>query len=94
MGESETKYDVAISFLHKDETLASAINARLSEQFNVFVYSKRQEELVGTNGLESFREAFLAESRLVVVLYREGWAKTPFTRVEEQAIKDRFLDDG
>lgn len=94
MAESETKYDVAISFLHKDETLASAISARLSEQFNVFVYSKRQEELAGTNGLESFREAFLAKSRLVVVLYREGWGSTPFTRVEQQAITDRFLEDG
>jgi hypothetical protein len=94
MSESETKYDVAISFLHTDETLASAIDARLSEQFNVFVYSKRQEELAGTNGLESFREVFSAESRLVVVLYREGWGSTPFTRVEQQAITDRFLEDG
>jgi len=94
MGESETKYDVAISFLHRDETLALAIDARLREQFNVFVYSKRQEELVGTNGLESFREAFLTESRLAVVLYREGWGTTPFTRVEQQAITDRFLTDG
>lgn len=76
MGESETKYDMAISFLHRDETLALAIDARLSEQFSVFVYSKRQEELAGTNGLESFRE------------------RTPFTRVEQQAITDRFLEDG
>ncbi len=94
MGESETKYDVAISFLHMDETLALAIDARLREQFNIFVYPKRQEELAGTNGLESFREAFLTESRLVVVLYREAWGTTPFTRVEQQAITDRFLKDG
>ncbi len=94
MGDSETNYDVAISFLHRDENLAREIDTRLSEQFNVFVYSKRQEELAGTNGLESFREAFLADSRLVVVLYREGWGSTPFTRVEQQAITDRFLEDG
>jgi len=30
----------------------------------------------------------------VVVLYREGWGTTPFTRVERQAITDRFLKDG
>lgn len=94
MSESETKYDVAISFLHGDEPLAHEIDARLSEQFNVFVYSKRQEDLAGTNGLESFREAFLTESRLVVVLYRKAWGTTPFTRVEQQAITDRFLNDG
>jgi hypothetical protein len=98
MSESETKsekkYDVAISFLHKDETLAVAIDARLREHFNVFIYSKRQEELAGTNGLESLREAFLTESRLVVVLYREAWGTTQWTRVEQQAITDRFLKDG
>lgn len=94
MGESETKYDVAISFLHRDEPLAREIDARLSEQFKVFVYSKRQEEIAGTNGLESFRQAFLAESRLVVVLYREGWGSTSFTLVEQQAILDRFFKDG
>lgn len=91
MSEAETKYDVAISFLHADETLAREIDARLSEQFDVFVNSKRQEAIAGTNGLESFREAFLAQSRLVVVLYREGWGSTPFMRVEHQAVTERPL---
>lgn len=94
MSKQEKKYDVAISFLHRDELLANEIHQRLAENFSVFVYPKRQEELAGTNGLESFREAFRVNSRLVVVLYREGWGKTPFTRVEEDAITDRFRDDG
>jgi hypothetical protein len=94
MTKQDKKYDVAISFLHRDEPLADEIHQRLAEHFNVFVYQKRQEELAGTNGLESFREAFRVESRLVVVLYREGWGKTTFTRVEEDAITDRFRDDG
>jgi hypothetical protein len=94
MSKQDKKYDVAISFLHRDEPLASEIHQRLAEHFSVFVYSKRQEELAGTNGLESFREAFRVESRLVVVLYRDGWGKTPFTRVEEDAVTDRFRDDG
>lgn len=31
---------------------------------------------------------------MVVVLYRSGWGQTPWTRVEEAAIKDRFLEEG
>jgi hypothetical protein len=60
----------------------------------VFIYSKRQEELAGTDGLESLREAFLTNSKLVVVLYRNGWGQTRWTRIEEAAIKDRFLNEG
>lgn len=87
-------YDVAISFLSKDEPLAVKIHAELSKHLNVFIYSKRQEELAGTDGLESFREVFLSKARLVVVLYRDGWGKTPWTVVEELAIKDRVFRGG
>lgn len=86
--------DVAISFLSRDEPLAVKIHAELSEHLNVFVYSKRQEELAGTDGLETFREVFLSRARLVVVLYRDGWGKTPWTAVEEIAIKDRVFKGG
>jgi len=87
-------YDVAVSFLQRDEPLALEIHSKLSESFSIFVYSKNQEELAGTDGLEAFREVFRRTARLVVVLYREGWGKTRWTRVEEAAIKDRFLDEG
>lgn len=87
-------YDVAISFLRRDEPHALEIHSKLGENLKVFVYSKNQEELVGTDGLESFREVFRRGSRMVVVLYREGWGHTPWTRVEEAAIKDRFLEEG
>ena len=88
------KYDVAISFLSKDESLAYEISDKLSPQFNVFVYSKKQEKLAGTDGLESLREVFLIESKLVVILYRSGWGETHWTRVEQVAITDRFLKEG
>lgn len=88
------KYDVAISFLEKDKSLALQVEAKLSESLKVFVYSNRQENLAGTDGLESFRQVFHAESRMVVVLYRDGWGQTPWTRVEEAAIKDRCLAEG
>jgi hypothetical protein len=47
------KYDVAISFLSKDSHTAAALNDRLSEGLNVFFFPRRQEELAGTEGLES-----------------------------------------
>jgi len=90
----DVPYDVAMSLLSGDEPLAVRIHNELTENLHVFVYSKRQEELAGTDGLESFRKAFLSESRLVVVLYRDGWGKTKWTAVEELAIKDRIFDGG
>ena len=88
------RYNIAISFLQQDELVALDLNERLTPNFDVFVYSKKQEELAGTDGTESFRKAFREDSRIVVVLYRDGWGKTPWTRVEEVAIRDRFLKEG
>jgi hypothetical protein len=81
------QYDVAISFLSEDQTLAAAICGKLSEGLRVFFYPRNQEELAGTDGLESMRKPFF-DSRVMVVLYREKWGKTPWTRVEETAIKE------
>jgi hypothetical protein len=90
----DVPHDIAISFLSGDEPLAVRIHDELTEKLSVFVYSKRQEQLAGTDGLESFRKAFLSDARLVVVLYRDGWGKTRWTAVEELAIKDRIFDGG
>jgi hypothetical protein len=56
----------------------------------VFFYPHKQEEFIGTNGLESMREPFL--STLVnVVLFRERYGNTPWTGVELAAIQDSCL---
>jgi hypothetical protein len=94
MPEQSPKYDVAISFLVVDLSLAQALYNKLSEGLNVFFFPHNQEELVGTDGLESMREPFTHESRINLVLYRERWGHTPWTRVEETAIKDACLDKG
>ncbi|MBA4376980.1 MAG: hypothetical protein C0401_12530 [Anaerolinea sp.] len=94
MPDNQYKHDVAISFLSQDEPIALDLHSRLSLNFNVFVYSKKQEELAGSEGIETFRKAFRSESRMVVVLYRDGWGSTPWTRIEEGAITDRFLKEG
>ena len=91
---AEPKFDVAISFLSADEPLAAALYNALSEGTEVFFYPRKQEDLAGTNGLESMRTPFLEESRVVVVLYRESWGNTPWTRVEQTAIQDSCLRHG
>jgi len=88
------KYDVAISFLSCDEGLARELTDILAPNLRVFLYTLRQEDLAGTDGLVTFREVFLQDSRLVVVLFRDGWGETRWTRVESEAITDRFLKEG
>lgn len=87
------KHDVAISFLVQDLALAQALYDKLSESLKVFFFPHNQEELAGTDGLESMREPFLKQSRINVVLYRERWGNTPWTGVEAAAIKDSCLEN-
>jgi len=67
------------------------LQSKLRANLEVFVYSKKQDQLAGTDGMESFREVFREQSRLNVVLFRAGWGETRFTRVELAAIKDLTL---
>lgn len=92
--DDSMKYDVAISFLSRDEPIATPLYDRLSDGLRVFFYPRSQEALAGTDGLDSMRRPFVDESRVVVVLYREPWGNTEWTRVEETAIKDRCLKHG
>jgi hypothetical protein len=86
------KYDVAISFLVQDISIATALYDKLSESLRVFFFPRNQEELAGTDGLESMRTPFFEESRLNVVIYRERWGNTPWTGVEAAAIRDSCLN--
>jgi hypothetical protein len=92
--EFEPKYDVAISFLSSDESIAAGFYHALSDGLDVFFYPRKQEDLAGTNGLVSMRSPFLDGARLVVVLYREPWGETQWTRVEATAIKEGLLKHG
>ena len=93
MTQNAPRYDVAISFLAQDENLALDILERL-KPLKVFVYSKAQEHLAGTDGTESFRRAFQADCRVMLVLHRDKWGTTKWTRVEEMAIRDRCFESG
>jgi hypothetical protein len=91
---TEEVFDVAISFLVRDGATARAIVERLEAAgLKVFFFPHKQEELAGTNGMESMRAPFL-EARVNVVLFRKTWGETPWTRVEDAAISERCFKGG
>ena len=91
---AEYKYEVAFSFLSKDEPLAHQLNDLLADRITTFIYSKQQELLSGTDGEETFNRVFGHDARFVVILYRDGWGETPWTRIEKTAIRNREHDEG
>ncbi len=88
------KYEVAFSFLAKDEKLAVELNDLINERVKTFIYLEQQKTLVGTDGENVFNKVFGEEARLIVVLYRKEWGTTNWTRIEETAIKNRAFNDG
>lgn len=92
--EPDYKYDVAISFLGNDLQLAQELTGLLRDRMTVFLFTERQGEVAGSDGMETLTSVFGGEARLVVVLHRATWGQTPWTRVEETAIKNRGLDHG
>jgi hypothetical protein len=88
------EYDVAFSFLAQDEALAERLDNLVSTTLKSFLYSKRQGEIVGTDGEVTFNKVFGTQARVVVVLYRRGWGETPFTRIEQTAIQNRGFSKG
>jgi hypothetical protein len=88
---NQFEFDVAFSFLQQDEAVATQINDLLQDRFKTFIFSKAQESIAGTDGEEIFNAVFGEKARTVAVLYRPGWGDTPWTRIEETAIKNRAL---
>jgi hypothetical protein len=88
------KYDIAFSFHSKDEGLATALNDKLQDRFATFIYSERQKQLSGKDGEQAFNSVFAQEARFVVVFCRKEWGETPFTRIEQTAIRNRAFNEG
>ena len=80
------EYDVAISFREKDEELAIEISNRLSSRISTFVYSEQQKKIAGSDGEITFNRVYGKESKLVIVLYRNDWGETLWSRIEKTAI--------
>lgn len=92
--QTEYLYEVGFSFLKQDELIAYELNDHIQDRLSTFIYSKKQEVLWETDGEKKFNKVFFEESRVVVVLYRDGWGETPWTKIEETAIKNRAFDNG
>jgi hypothetical protein len=88
------KYDIAFSFVGEDEGLATQLNDRVQDRFRTFLYSKAQEQLAGTDGEKTFNAVFGEQARTVAVLLRPEWGQTPWTRIEETAIRNRAHEQG
>jgi hypothetical protein len=87
-------YDVAFSFLGRDEPLARRLHDRVRGRVSTFMYSdaERQTQLAGTDGAASFATVYGKDARTVVVLYRVGWGTSGFTSNEETAIRNRAFE--
>jgi hypothetical protein len=93
MEDRAYRYDVAFSFLAQDEALACQIRDLLQDRLQTFIFSERQREIAGTDGEITLSRVYGQDARVVVVLYRQGWGATPWTRVEETAIRNRAFDE-
>jgi hypothetical protein len=89
---SDYKNDVAFSFVVEDDQLAHKINDLLIDRFSTYLYSKNIDETINKDGIEKFKSIFKKDSRIVVLLFRKKYGKTKWTSVEEDAIKERYLD--
>ena len=92
--EAVFEFDVAFSFLASDENIAFQLNDALKGSLKTFLYSEQQKQLGGTDGEANFNSVFGQKSRSVVILYREDWGTTPWTRIEETAIRNRAFESG
>ncbi|HRH84414.1 MAG TPA: hypothetical protein PK210_09255 [Bacteroidia bacterium] len=88
------EFDVAFSFTQQDETLAYQINDLIQDRCKTFIYSEQQKKLAGADGEKKFNEVFSEQARLVVILFRSDWGLTPWTRIEETAIRNRGHEEG
>lgn len=92
--EQPFEYEVAFSFCGKDEGLATSLDDLLKDRFKTFIYHRRQEVLAGTDGEKTFNEVFMEKARVAVILYRPEWGDSPFTRIEQDAIRKRAYHKG
>jgi hypothetical protein len=88
----EYKYNVAISLLAQDLDYAKELDVEIRKvvRGEVFLYPRRQEPLAIAGELvEEFTHVFRDQARVVLVLYRARWGTTPYTSIEQEALRSR-----
>lgn len=94
MSDPKYKYDVAFAFLEKDELLAIHIIDLMKDKLDIFLSSKKLEDISNTKPEKKIIDAFRKQSRSIVVLFSNKWGTTPWTAIEEKAIRDRASLEG
>lgn len=67
-------YDIAFSLLSRDVQLALRL-ADLLAPLRCFVFTTRQRDVVGRDGVEAFAELFRRKARLAVILFELGMVR-------------------
>jgi len=91
---AKIKYDVAISYLSKDASIVNEIYSGLCENYDVFVDTKRQENITFTEGDITLREVYLTQSRTCLIIFSNGWGDKGWTNIEENAIREFGSKEG
>ena len=94
MKNTNYKYDIAFAFLEKDEPLATQINDLLKDKFKTFLNSKKQDYKDDLEREMLLLDVFKKQSSCVVLFYRNKWGTTPYTAIEEKAIRTRISKEG
>jgi hypothetical protein len=94
MKNTNYKYDIAFAFLEKDEHLVNQINNLLINKFKIFLNSKKQEYKDDLEREMLLLDVFKKQSRCVVLLYGNKWGTTPYTAIEEKAVRTRISEEG
>lgn len=88
------KYDIAFAFLEKDEPFVEQFNDLLKDRFKIFLKSKKLELKDYLEQEIFLLDAFKKQSRCVVLFFRNKWGATPYTLIEEKAIRTRISEEG
>ncbi len=94
MKNTNYKYEIAFTFLDKDEPLVNQINNLLKDKFKTFLNSKKQEYKDDLEREMLLLDVFKKQSRCVVIFYRNKWGTTPYTAIEEKAVRTRISEEG
>jgi hypothetical protein len=87
---TEYKYDLAISLLDEDAHIGWEIVNKIGNPDKIFFYKKDADEIVFTNGVNTFGDIFSNLARFVLVLHRDNYGTTDWTAVEYSIIQTRF----
>lgn len=89
MPTPEPRYDIAFSLTSTDTGFVKRLVAALPD-YRCFFYLERDRELTGASALGPMRDAFRSDSKLQVIVHRDPWGRTGYTKLEHDAICDRY----